>query len=147
VFAERTLRDLYADSLARASFTTIMLSIASVLALSLGVVGIYGVMTHVVARRIREIGIRAALGAKPRELARLFLVHGLKISGVGIAVGLVMTAALGRLMSSLLFRVEPLDASAYGVAIGVIVVAAVLASYLPARRAAAIDPVETLRAE
>ena len=77
----------------------------------------------------------------------MFLVHGLKISGVGIAVGLVMTAALGRLMSSLLFRVEPLDASAYGVAIGVIVVAAVLASYLPARRAAAIDPVETLRAE
>jgi putative ABC transport system permease protein len=141
------LRDFYADSLARASFTTVMLSIASVLALSLGIVGIYGVMTHVVSRRIREIGIRAALGAKPRQLARLFLVHGLKISGVGIAVGLVMTAALGRLMSSLLFGIEPNDALAYGVAIGVIVVAAVLASYFPARRAAAIDPVETLRAE
>jgi ABC-type antimicrobial peptide transport system permease subunit len=124
-----------------------MLSIASVLALSLGIVGIYGVMTHVVSRRIREIGIRAALGAAPQQLARMFLVHGLKISGVGIAVGLVMTAALGRLMSSLLFRIEPNDASAYGVAIGVIVVAAVLASYFPARRAAAIDPVETLRAE
>jgi putative ABC transport system permease protein len=147
VFTERTLRDFYADSLARASFTAVMLSIASVLALSLGIVGIYGVMTHVVSRRIREIGIRAALGAKPRQLARLFLVHGLKISGVGVAVGLVMTAALGRLMSSLLFGIEPIDAWAYGVAIGVIVVAAVLASYFPARRAAAIDPVETLRAE
>jgi predicted permease len=147
VYAERTLSDFYADSLARASFTTVMLSIASVLALSLGMVGIYGVMTHVVSRRIREIGIRAALGAKPRQLTRMFLVHGLKISGVGIAVGLVMTAALGRLMSSLLFRIEPIDASAYGIAIGVIVAAAVVASYLPARRAAAIDPVETLRAE
>jgi hypothetical protein len=147
VFAERTLRDLYADSLARTSFATAMLAIASALALSVGVVGIYGVMSHVVARRTPEIGIRSALGAEPRQLARMFLLHGLRLSGVGAVLGLVMAAALGRLMSSLLFGIEPLDPVAYAAAVGVMLFAAALASYLPARRAAKIDPMQTLRSE
>jgi predicted permease len=147
VFASRTLRDLYADSLARASFATAMLAIASALALTVGVVGMYGVMSHAVSRRAPEIGIRSALGAEPRRLARMFLLHGLKLSGIGTVIGLVMAAALGRLMSSLLFGIEPLDPVAYGAAVTVILLAAALASYLPARRAANTDPMKTLRSE
>jgi ABC-type antimicrobial peptide transport system permease subunit len=100
-----------------------------------------------VSQRTREIGIRSALGAEPKQLAKLFLLHGLALSAVGVAVGLVLAAALARSMSSLLFGVEPLDPAAYVAAIGVIVTAAALAAYLPARRAASIDPMETLRAE
>jgi len=117
------------------------------MALALGVIGIYGVIAYVVAQRTREIGIRSALGAEPRQLAKMFLRHGLALSAVGVVVGLVAAAALGRAMSSLLFGIEPLDPIAYITAIGVILVAAALATYMPARRAANIDPIETLRAE
>jgi predicted permease len=145
--AERTMQDLYASSLARTSFTLVLLAIAGGMALLLGVVGIYGVIAYVVAQRAREIGIRSALGAKPGQLETMFLLHGLALTGVGIAVGVVAAAGLGRLMSSVLFGVEPVDPAAYAAAIGVIVVAASLAIYVPARRAATIDPIETLRAE
>ena len=141
------MQDLYAGSLARTSFTLVMLAIAGAMALALGVIGIYGVIAYVVSQRTREIGIRSALGAEPRQLAKMFLLHGLALSGVGAVVGLVAAVALGRLMSSLLFGVGPLDPVAYVAALGVIVAAAALASYLPARRAATIDPIETLRAE
>ena len=124
-----------------------MLAIAGGMALLLGVVGIYGVIAYIVSQRVREVGIRLALGAKPRQLERMFLLHGLALSGVGIVIGVVVAAALGRLMSSVLFGVEPMDLVAYAAAIGVIVAAAALASYVPARRAAMIDPIETLRAE
>jgi ABC-type antimicrobial peptide transport system permease subunit len=132
---------------ARTSFTLVLLAIAGGMALLLGVIGIYGVMAYVVAQRTREIGIRSALGAEPRQLKRMFLLHGLTLSGAGVVVGLVVAAALGRSMSSLLFGIEPTDPAAYAAAIGVILAAAALASYLPARRAAMIDPIETLRAE
>jgi ABC-type antimicrobial peptide transport system permease subunit len=141
------MRDLYAASLARTSFTLVMLAIASAMALALGVVGIYGVIAYVVSQRTREIGIRSALGAEPRQLEKMFLLHGLTLSGMGVMIGLVAAATLERSMSSLLFGIEPLDPAAYFAAIGVIVASAALASYLPARRAAAIDPVETLKAE
>jgi predicted permease len=145
--AERTMQELYAGSLARTSFTLVLLAIAGGMALLLGVIGIYGVIAYVVAQRAREIGIRSALGAKPGELERMFLLHGLALSGVGVLVGVVVAAGLGRLMSSVLFGVEPMDPAAYAAAIGVIVAAAALASYVPARRAANIDPIETLRAD
>ena len=90
---------------------------------------------------------RSALGAEPRELEKMFLLQGLALSAVGAVVGLVTAMALGRLMSSVLFGIGPLDPTAYVVALGVTIAAAALASYLPARRAAAIDPMETLRAE
>ncbi len=147
IAAEGTLQDRYSESLARTSFTLVMLSIAGAMALALGVVGIYGVIAYVVAQRTREIGIRAALGAEPRQLEKLFLRHGLTLSVIGVAIGLVGAAALARAMSSLLFGIEPLDPVAYATAIGVILAAAALATYVPARRAAAIDPIETLRAE
>ncbi|HVJ29125.1 MAG TPA: FtsX-like permease family protein, partial [Gammaproteobacteria bacterium] len=147
VAQERTMQDLYARSLARTSFTMVMLAIAGGMALLLGVIGIYGVIAYVVSQRTREIGIRAALGADPRQLARMFLRRGLALSAIGVVVGLIAAAALGRTMSSLLFGIEPLDPVAYVTAIGVILAAAALATHIPARRAANIDPIETLRAE
>jgi ABC-type antimicrobial peptide transport system permease subunit len=147
VAQERTMQDLYAGSLARTSFALVMLAIAGGIALVLGVVGIYGVIAYVVAQRTREIGIRSALGAQPRQLRRMFLLHGLALSAVGIAAGLVGAVGVTRLMSSLLFGIGPMDPIAYAAALGVIVAAAALASYLPARRAASIDPMQTLRAE
>ncbi|HJR71012.1 MAG TPA: ABC transporter permease [Gammaproteobacteria bacterium] len=147
VALERTMQDLYAGSLARTSFALVMLGIASSMALALGIVGIYGVIAYVVAQRQREIGIRMALGARRRQVRKMFLRQGLALSSVGLAIGLVAALALTRLMSSLLFGIESTDVVTYAVAVGVILAAAALASYLPARRASAIDPVETLKAE
>jgi putative ABC transport system permease protein len=144
---ERRMQDLYAESLARTSFALVMLAIAGSMALALGLVGIYGVIAYVVAQRSREIGIRMALGAGRREVRAMFLRQGLALTGAGLAIGVVAALALTRLMSSLLFGIEPTDVTTYVVALGVIFAAAALASYLPARRASAVDPVETLKAE
>ncbi len=144
---ERTMQDLYAGSLARTSFTLALLGIAGAMALALGVVGIYGVIAYVVTQRRREIGIRAALGADRRQLEGMFLRQGLTLAVAGAVIGLVAAAALGRSMSSLLFGVGPADPAAYLGALAVVMVAAALASYVPARRAAAIDPIETLKVE
>ena len=147
VAQERTMQDLYAGSLARTSFTLVMLSIAGAMALALGVIGIYGVVAYAVAQRTREIGIRAALGAEQRQLGRMFLLNGLALSGMGAAAGLVGALALRRVMSSLLFGIGPMDPVAYAAALGVTIAAAALASYVPARRAATIDPVMTMKVE
>ena len=147
VAQERTMQDLYAGSLARTSFTLVLLGIAGAMALALGVIGIYGVIAYVVTQRARELGIRSALGARPGQLERMFVREGLVLTAVGAVVGLVAAVVLTRAMSGLLFGVSSLDASAYAAALGVTLAAAALASYLPARRAAAVDPIETLRAE
>jgi predicted lysophospholipase L1 biosynthesis ABC-type transport system permease subunit len=144
---ERTMQDLYSVSLARTSFTLVMLVIAGGMALVLGIIGIYGVIAYVVTQRTREIGIRAALGADRRQLEGMFLRQGLTLAVAGGAIGLVAAAALGRSMSSLLFGVDALDPTAYVSALGITLAAAALASYVPARRAAAIDPIETLKVE
>ena len=141
------MQDIYAGSLARTSFTLVMLAIAGGMALALGVIGIYGVIAYTVAQRTREIGIRSALGAGQRQLGRMFLLHGLALSGVGAAAGLVAAVALRRVMSSLLFGIGPMDPAAYAAALGVTLAAAALASYVPARRAATIDPMLTMKVE
>jgi predicted permease len=143
----RTLDDYYRKSMARTSFTLIMLAVAGGMALLLGVVGIYGVIAYSVSQRTREIGIRVALGAQHQELAGMFVRHGLLLTAAGVGCGLIASIALTRLMSSLLFEVSRFDPVTYSaVAIG-LVGAAALASYLPSRRAAAVDPIEALRAE
>jgi predicted permease len=147
VAQERTIRDLYAGSLARTSFTVVLLGIAAAMALVLSVIGVYGVIAYVVSQRTREIGIRSALGARPGQLEQMFLRQGLVLTAVGLVVGVASAVALGRWMSSLLFGVGPTDLAAYAAAVGVMIAAAALASYVPARRAANIDPIETLRAE
>ncbi|HEY3516688.1 MAG TPA: ABC transporter permease [Gammaproteobacteria bacterium] len=143
----RTMQDLHAGSLARTSFTLVLLAIAGAVALVLGIVGIYGVIAYVVAQRTREIGIRSALGADPTELVRMFVRRGLALSAVGAVAGLVAAGVLARLMSSLLFGVSSLDPLAYVGALAATIAAATLASYLPAQRAARIDPMNTLRAD
>jgi len=142
-----TLEYYYTRSMARTSFTLVMLAIAGGMALLLGVVGLYGVIAYSVSQRKREIGIRMALGARHQELTGMFVRHGLLLTGVGVACGLAAATVLMRLMSSLLFGVKAVDPVTYGaVSLGMAVTAA-LASYLPSRRAATVDPVEALRAE
>jgi len=142
-----TMQDIYSESMARTSFTLVMLAIAGTMALALGILGIYGVISYAVSQRTREIGIRMALGAKKNELVWMFVRSALVLTGVGTAVGLGAAAALMRLMRTLLFGISPLDPVTFIAVPIALVVAAVLASYLPARRTTAIDPVEALRVE
>jgi predicted permease len=142
-----TMQDVYGDSMARTSFTLVMLAIAGTMALALGILGIYGVISYAVSQRRREIGIRMALGAKKAELAWMFVRSALVLTGVGLGLGLGAAAVLMRLMRTLLFGVSPLDPVSFTAVPIVLAVAAALASYLPARRTAAVDPVEALRAE
>ena len=142
----RTVRDLQA-SMARTSFTLVMLSIAAGMALLLGVVGIYGVISYSISQRTREIGIRMALGAQHGNVRQLFLRHGLLLAGIGVACGLGAAIPLTRLLSSLLFDVNPLDPMTYAAVSVVLIAAALLATYFPARRATLIQPVEALRME
>jgi len=143
----RTLEEIYRKSMARTSFTLVMLAIAGTMALLLGVAGIYGVISYSVSQRTREIGIRIALGAKNREVTRMFVGHGLRLAVIGVTCGLAAAFATTRLMSTLLFNVSPVDPVTYG-AVGMTLLATtMLASYVPALRATSVDPVEALRAE
>jgi predicted permease len=142
-----TMQDLYSDSMARTSFTLVMLAIAGTMAFALGILGIYGVISYAVSQRTREIGIRMALGAKKSELAWMFVRSALLLTGVGTAVGLGAAAALMSLMRTLLFGISPLDPLTFAAVPVALVAAATLASYLPARRTAAVNPVVALRAE
>src|SRR5688572_19962161 len=143
----RTLQEVYARSLARTTFALLMLAIAGAMALLLGIIGIYGVIAYSVSQRTREIGIRMALGVEQREVRRMFLRHGLLLSAIGVGVGIGVAAAMMRLMTSMLYQVSPLDLTTYAGVSLVLLVAAMIASYLPARRAASLNPVEALRAE
>jgi predicted permease len=147
VASVQSMQDIYDRSLASTSFTLVMLGIAGAMALVLGIIGIYGVISYAVSQRRREIGIRLALGAQQSELRRMFVRHGLALSGTGVVVGLVAAAGLMRLMRSLLFGIDPIDPLTFAAVPVVLVTAALLASYLPARRAAQVDPMQALKAE
>jgi len=147
VASVRTMQDLYDRSLARTSFTLVMLIVAASAALVLGVVGLYGVLSYAVSQQRREIAIRLALGAQQRDVQRRFVRYGVTLAGLGVVIGLVGAAGATRLMSALLYDVQPVDPLTYAaVAAGLTLVAA-LASYLPARRASAVAPAESLAAE
>jgi putative ABC transport system permease protein len=143
----RTMSEIYRGSMARSSFTLVMLAIAGGMALLLGIVGIYGVISYSVSQRTREIGIRIALGAQQSALKTMVVRHGLLLSGVGVVLGLSGAAALTRILSSFLFQISPLDPVTYVSVSAVLLAAGALASYLPAHRASAINPVDALRAE
>jgi predicted permease len=143
----RTLSEIMSASMAQTSFALVMLAIAGSVALMLGVVGIYGVIAYVASQRTKEIGIRIALGAAGRDVTGLFLRQGLLVAGVGIALGLIAAGAATRVMSTLLYGVGALDPLTYlSVAIG-LGLTALLASYVPAARAARVQPAEALRRE
>ncbi|MGB6132323.1 MAG: ABC transporter permease [Acidobacteriaceae bacterium] len=143
----RTMQEIYGQSMARTSFTLTMLAIAGFMALALSIIGIYGVLSYAVSQRTREIGIRLALGAQKSALSWMFMRSALAMTAVGVAIGIVAAALLTQLMRSLLFAISPLDPLTFLTVPVVLTAAALLASYLPAQRAAAVDPVESLRAE
>jgi putative ABC transport system permease protein len=143
----RTLGEIEARSISQTSFAMVMLAISAGVALLLGVVGIYGVIRYIVAQRTREIGIRMALGAQAGDVRLLFLRHGLVLTMAGIAIGIGGAIVLSRVMTSLLFGVAPTDPFTYVAASVGLGAVAVLATYLPARRASATDPIVVLRAD
>ncbi|HVJ29863.1 MAG TPA: FtsX-like permease family protein, partial [Gammaproteobacteria bacterium] len=142
----RPMHRLVGDSMSRTSFTASVLLIAAVVALFLGAVGIYGVLSYVVSQRTTEIGIRSALGATPAKVRRMVLSQGLWLAGVGVMIGLVAAGALGRLLATQLFGVNPVDPVTIAAAATIFVAVALLASVLPAARAARTAPVDALRA-
>jgi predicted permease len=147
VASTRTMQEIYAQSMARTSFTLVMLAIAGTMALALSLIGIYGVISYAVSQRTREIGIRLALGAQKSELSWMFVRSALVMTIAGVVIGMCAATALTQLMRSLLFGISPLDPITYVIVPLVLAMAALLASYLPARRAAAVNPVDALRAE
>ncbi len=147
VAAPGTMQEIYAKSMARTSFTLAMLAIAGTMALALGIIGIYGVISYAVSQRTREIGIRLALGAQKKELKWMFVRSALTLTAVGVGIGVGAAAVLTQSMKSLLFGISPLDPLTYLAVPVVLCAAALMASYLPARRAAGVNPVEALRVE
>jgi putative ABC transport system permease protein len=141
------LKEFMDESMARTSFTLIMLGIAAGVALFLGAVGVYGVISYVVAQRTREIGVRMALGAEQATVRRMVLKQGAALAAGGVLVGLVAAAGVTRLMASLLFGVEPIDPPTFAAVALSLSVIALLATWIPARRASAVDPVVALRFE
>jgi ABC-type antimicrobial peptide transport system permease subunit len=142
-----TMQEIESRSIARTSFTLVMLAIAGSMGLALSVVGIYGVISYAVSQRTREIGIRLALGAQKRELRWMFIRSALMLAAFGIAAGLIAASAIVQLMKALLFGIRPLDPWTFVLVPLVLAAAAVLSSHLPARRATRIDPMEALRYE
>jgi putative ABC transport system permease protein len=147
VYDMRTLAARTAAMTAQARFSAVLLGLFAATALSLAVIGIYGVMSLAVTARTREIGIRIALGADQRRVQRLVVGEGATLVGIGAAVGLVGALWSTRLLQNLLFDLEPTDPATYAVILALLAAAAILASWLPARRASRVDPVEALRAD
>lgn len=143
----RTLNDVYRHSMARTSFALVLLGIAAVMAFTLAIIGVYGVLAYAVAQRRHEVSIRLALGAEPRALKWLFVRKGLIVNCIGGIIGVALAAGLSRWISSLLFGVTPLDPLTCAASGALITAAAMIASYVPARQAASVDPMETLRSE
>lgn len=145
VMGVRPLPGLMAASMGRTSFAMVLLGIAGLVALILGLVGVYGVISYAVTQRRRELGMRMALGAQPGQVKGMVLRQGFVLAGVGVALGLALAFGITRLMSSLLIGVNPVDPLTYTAVAGGLLVVALLASYIPARRAANVDPMTALR--
>ena len=143
----QTLEEIQASSMTQTSFALVMLGIAAVVALLIGMVGIYGVVAYAAAQRTREIGVRMALGAQTGDVRKMFVRQGLWLTTIGIAIGIGLALMLTRVMSSFLFGVGPMDPMTYAAVSAVLAGLTLVASYLPAHRAARVDPVVALRAE
>jgi ABC-type antimicrobial peptide transport system permease subunit len=140
-----TLEGILDRSMARTSFTLAMLLIAASVALALGALGIYGLVSYVVSLRAREIGIRMALGARPGEVSRMVLRRGLVLAGLGVTLGLLGAAGLTGLMSPLLYGVDATDPLTFAAMAFLLIAVSVTSTYLPARRASTSDPMSVLR--
>jgi len=143
----RTMADVYGKSVARTSFTLVMLGIAASMALALGIVGIYGVISYTVSQRIREIGIRLALGAQSGDVLSMILREGAKLALLGVFIGVFAAFGLARLMTSLLFGVTAHDPLTFASVATLLISVTLLACYIPARRSTKVDPMVALRYE
>jgi ABC-type antimicrobial peptide transport system permease subunit len=143
----RDMETIVAESTARLSFTMIALAIAASVALLLGGIGLYGVLSYVVNQRTREMGVRIALGAEVNQVRWMVVRQGMMVAGAGLVVGIGASLYLARVLESLLYGTSPTDLVTFVTTSGVLMAVALLASYVPARRASAIDPMEALRAE
>jgi ABC-type antimicrobial peptide transport system permease subunit len=141
------MNEVMARSTARTTFTMLLLVVAAVVALLLGAVGLYSVVAYVVSQRTREIGVRMALGAAQRDVFGMVLRQGLTVALVGIAIGVAVALTLTRLMAALLFNVSPTDLLTFVAVPALLALVALLASYLPARRASLVAPLEAIRYE
>jgi predicted permease len=143
----RTMENVYGKSMARTSFTLVMLGIAGAMALALGIIGIYGVISYTVSQRMREIGIRLALGAQATAVMSMVLKQGATLTLTGVCIGLLAAFGLARLMASLLFGVTAHDPLTFAAVAAVLLLVALFACYFPARRAMKVDPMVALRYE
>jgi predicted permease len=143
----RTMQSIVVSAESRTAFARTMLLVAAAVALFLGVIGTYGVLAWVVNRRRPEFGIRMALGARPADISRLVAAHSIRIVGSGLAIGVVMAAMVTRLMTALLHGVTPLDPIAFGMSVALLMAAGAAATWLPARRASLVSPVEALKSD
>ena len=147
IYSPRTMDDIRAESVAGERLNLTLLSLFAGIALVLAIVGIYGVMSYSVTQRTHEIGIRMAIGARPRDVFTMILGHGMKLAIIGVVIGLAAAFALTRLMASMLFGVEPTDATTFGGIAALLIGVAILACYLPGRRATKVEPTISLRYE
>jgi ABC-type antimicrobial peptide transport system permease subunit len=141
------MQEVYDKSVARTSFTLVMLGIAGTMALALGLIGIYGVISYTVSQRKREIGIRLALGAQSGDVVSMVLTQGAKLALLGVCIGVAAAFALARLMTSLLFGVTAHDPVTFAAVAVLLILVALFACYIPARRAMKVDPIVALRYE
>jgi putative ABC transport system permease protein len=142
-----TLDQLVADATAQPRFRTFLLMTLAGLALGIAAVGLYGVVAYAVSRRTKEIGIRIALGASPREVLAMVIAEAVRIASVGIVIGAAGALVMARMLSGLLYGITPSDPLSFVVASAGLLMLTMLASYIPARRAAGIDPIGALRSE
>jgi putative ABC transport system permease protein len=147
VYDLKTMTERVSDATSSARFSTILLGVFAVIALVLSAIGVYGVLSYAVTQRTHEIGIRIALGADPRDVLALVLGRGLALTAAGIVLGVGVALASTRVLATLLYEVKPSDPSTYIVISGVLGLAALVASYIPARRATRVDPLIALRSE
>ena len=144
---ERTMEKVIADTVTYQRFNMLLLSIFAGVALLLAAIGIYGLMSYSVEQRTQELGIRMALGANRGNMLRLVLTQGMKLTLSGVVVGLALAYGLTRLLASLLFGVKASDPATFGLVAGILALVALVAAYVPARRATTIDPAIALRYE
>src|SRR5262249_39558153 len=147
VYDVTTMKDVLYESIARERFTVLLLAIFTAVALILSTVGVYGVISFSVTQRAREIGLRLAIGASPGAVVKMVVGQGARLALIGAGLGLIGALGLTRLMASLLFGTSATDPATFTVVAGLLMAISLLASFVPARRAANTDPVATLRSE